>query len=123
MVSALSLLLVGVGLFSIANVMLASVLERTAEIGLRRALGASRSDVAIILLTESAVIGLIGGMIGAVLSGVGSVGVAVAREWPIELQLWRFAIAPVVGAVVGSLAGAYPAARASRLDPVTALQR
>lgn len=123
LVSALTVVLLGVGLFSIANVMLARVLERTAEIGLRRALGASRRDIAILLLLESGAIGLLGGTAGAVVAASASTATAAVQGWPLALHLPWFVLAPLGGAAVGCAAGTYPALRAARLDPVAALQR
>ena len=123
LVSGLALLLVVVGLFSIANVMLTNVMERTGEIGLRRALGASRGDIAVILLTEAAAIGFVGGCVGVLIGTGGSVAVALFEGWPIDIEYWRLGVAPLGGGLIGCVAGAYPARRAARLDPVVALQR
>ncbi|GAB3894382.1 ABC transporter permease [Kibdelosporangium lantanae] len=111
-----------VGAIGIANVTLVTVMERTGEIGLRRALGAARRHIAAQFLVESSAIGLLGGVIGASVGTITVVVVSVSREWTPVLDLRLAAGAPVVGALVGLLAGVYPAMRAARLQPVDALR-
>jgi len=111
-----------VGAIGIANVTLVTVMERTAEIGLRRALGARRRHVAAQFLGESAAIGLVGGVIGAAIGLLLVVGVSAAKEWTPVLDPWMPLAAPPVGALVGLLAGLYPAIRAARMEPVDALR-
>ncbi|MFE2336188.1 ABC transporter permease [Streptomyces coelicoflavus] len=111
-----------VGAIGIANVTLVTVMERVGEIGLRRALGASRRQIAAQFLLESTTIGLLGGVIGAALGVVVVVAVSAVKDWTPVLD-GRLAVgAPVVGAVVGLLAGVYPSLRASRMEPVEALR-
>ncbi|WP_228126281.1 ABC transporter permease [Streptomyces sp. SYP-A7193] len=111
-----------VGALGIANVTLVTVMERVGEIGLRRALGASRRQIAAQFLLESTTIGLLGGVIGAALGVVVVVAVSAVKDWTPVLD-GRLAVgAPVVGAVVGLLAGVYPSLRASRMEPVEALR-
>lgn len=125
-VSGLLVLLGGiallVGVIGIANVTLVSVLERVGEIGLRRALGASRTHIAAQFVTESGVIGLLAGVIGSSLGVVAVVAVSAARDWTPVLDAWLPFAAVGLGAVAGLLAGLYPAWRASRLEPVEALR-
>lgn len=111
-----------VGAIGIANVTLVTVMERTSEIGLRRALGARRRHVAAQFLGESAAIGMVGGVIGAAIGLLLVVGVSAIKEWTPVLDTWMPLAAPPVGALVGLLAGAYPAVRAARMEPVDALR-
>ncbi|MEZ5343097.1 MAG: ABC transporter permease [Acidimicrobiales bacterium] len=111
-----------VGAIGIANVTLVSVLERTTEIGLRRALGATRKHIATQFLAESAALGTIAGIIGTSLGILTTVGVSASREWTPVLAPWLPLVAPVVGSVIGLLAGTYPAWKASKLEPIAALR-
>lgn len=111
-----------VGAIGIANVTLVTVMERTSEIGLRRAVGARRRHIAVQFLGESASIGLVGGIIGASIGLLVVVGVAAAKGWTPVLDPWMPLAAPLLGAVVGLVAGLYPAVRAARLEPVEALR-
>ena len=111
-----------VGAIGIANVTLVTVMERIGEIGLRRALGASRRQVAGQFLVESTTIGLLGGVIGAVLGMAVVVAVSAIRNWTPVLDVRLALGAPVAGALVGLLAGLYPSLRASRMEPVDALR-
>ncbi|MDQ0944297.1 putative ABC transport system permease protein [Streptomyces sp. V1I1] len=115
---AVALLVGGVG---VANTMVISVLERRAEIGLRRSLGATRGQIRTQFLAESLLLSALGGVGGAVL-GVGvTAGYAVYQGWPAVVPPW--AMLGGVGATlaIGALAGLYPAVRASRLSPTEAL--
>jgi putative ABC transport system permease protein len=111
-----------VGAIGIANVTLVTVMERVGEIGLRRALGASRRQVANQFLLESTTIGLLGGVVGAALGIAVVVVVAVAKQWTPVLDLRLALGAPLAGALVGLLAGLYPSLRAARMEPVDALR-
>ncbi len=111
-----------VGAIGIANVTLVSVMERTGEIGLRRALGAGRRHIASQFLAESTITGLIGGVIGASIGVLIVVGISAAREWTPVLDNWVPIGAPLLGALVGLVAGIYPSLRAAGLQPVEALR-
>ena len=111
-----------VGAIGIANVTLVSVIERTGEIGLRRALGASRGHIAAQFLLEGGTMGLTGGILGASLGILVVVGVSAYNAWTPVLEPQVPLAAPFAGAVIGVLSGAYPALRASRMEPVDALR-
>ena len=111
-----------VGAIGIANVTLVSVMERVGEIGLRRALGATRRHVAAQFLAESGLLGLVGGFTGASAGILVLVAVSLARTWTPVLDPWLPFAAPALGAAVGVLSGLYPAARAASLQPVEALR-
>ncbi|WP_125615733.1 ABC transporter permease [Specibacter cremeus] len=110
-----------VGAVGIANVMVVSVLERRGEIGLRRALGAKRVHIAVQFIVEAAVLAALGGLAGILLGAAGTAGYAVATSQQAVLPLSATLPAAAAAPVVGILAGLYPALRAARLDPATAL--
>jgi putative ABC transport system permease protein len=110
-----------VGGIGVANTMVISVLERRAEIGLRRSLGATRGQIRTQFVSESLLLSLLGGA-GGVLAGAGvTVVYAGTQQWPPVVPLW--AVAGGLGAtlLIGALAGLYPAIRAARLAPTEAL--
>jgi putative ABC transport system permease protein len=111
-----------VGAIGIANVTLVSVMERTGEIGLRRAMGATRRHIATQFLLESATMGAVGGVLGASAGLLVVVGVAFYQTWTPVIGPFIPLLAPVVGALTGLLAGLYPALRAAGLEPVEALR-
>ena len=111
-----------VGALGIANVTLVSVMERTGEIGLRRALGASRRHIASQFLLESATLGLVGGILGASIGTLVVVVVSATQQWTPVLDVEVPLAAPVIGFLTGLLAGAYPSRRAARMEPVEALR-
>jgi putative ABC transport system permease protein len=119
---ALGLLILAVGAVGIANITLVSVIERTPEIGLRRALGASRLHIASQFLTESALTGLIGGTIGSTLGILMTIGVAAAKQWTPVLPTTLPVLAAFGGGLIGLLAGLLPARRATHLQPIEALR-
>lgn len=111
-----------IGGLGIANVTLLSVLERVGEIGLRRALGATRQQIAGQFLLESIIIGLLGGLIGAAAGTLVTVGISAARAWTPLLDLRLAALSPLAGAAIGLLAGTYPAWKASAVEPIAAMR-
>ena len=115
---AVALLVGGVG---VANTMVISVLERRAEIGLRRSLGATRGQIRLQFLAESLLLSALGG-VGGVLLGVLVTGVYAATQgWPTVVPAWAMAGGVVATLLIGAVAGLYPAVRASRLSPTEAL--
>jgi putative ABC transport system permease protein len=116
---AVALLVGGVG---IANVMVISVLERRSEIGLRRALGATRPHIRRQFLTEALVLALLGGIAGVVLGALITAGYATQQNDPIVVPLAGVAAGVGAAILAGAIAGAYPAVRAARLAPTDALR-
>ena len=112
-----------VGAIGIANITLVSVMERTGEIGLRRAIGATRWHIAAQFLFESASMGVIGGVLGASLGVMIVVAVSAYQLWTPVLDPWAPFLAPVIGGAIGLLSGAYPALRAAYLEPVEAFRK
>jgi putative ABC transport system permease protein len=112
-----------IGAVGIANTTLVAVLERTGEIGLRRALGARGRHITVQFLAESGALGALGGLVGTSLGTVTVVVMAVHREWTPVIHPATVVTAPLVGLATGVLAGLYPAWRASRIQPAEALRR
>jgi putative ABC transport system permease protein len=118
-IAGISLLVGGIG---IMNIMLATVLERTREIGVRRAVGARRSDIRFQFVVESFAISLIGGLAGVVAGIAIARGVAVYAGWQTIVTLGSILISTGVAMAVGLASGIYPATRAAGLDPIEALR-
>lgn len=119
----LGLICLVIGAVGITNTTLVAVLERRSEIGLRRALGARPRHVAAQFLTESAALGTVGGLIGTSVGVLGVVCVSLARRWTAILDPIAVLPAPLIGSLIGLLAGLYPALRAARVEPVIALRQ
>jgi putative ABC transport system permease protein len=115
---AVALLVGGVG---VANTMVISVLERRAEIGLRRSLGATRGQIRTQFLTESLLLSALGGTGGVLLGIAVTSGYALYQGWPTTVPAWATVGGLAVTVVIGALAGLYPAIRAARLSPTEAL--
>jgi putative ABC transport system permease protein len=116
---AVALLVGGVG---IANVMVISVLERRSEIGLRRALGATRRHIAVQFLAESLILASLGGVAGATLGALVTVAYSASRGWPAQVPPSALAGGVLAALAIGAVAGLYPATRAARLSPTDALR-
>jgi putative ABC transport system permease protein len=119
-VVALSLVVGGI---VIMNIMLMVVTERTREIGLRKALGARRSDIMAQMLTESVVLSMLGGVIGTILGALFATAVSQFSPIAASIELWSVALGIGITALVGLFFGLYPASRAARLDPIEALRK
>jgi len=119
-VVALSLVVGGI---VIMNIMLMVVSERTREIGLRKALGARRSDIMWQVLTESVVLSVCGGLVGILIGAAIGQGIAALTPLPARLEPWSVALGIGITAAVGLFFGLYPASRAARLAPIEALRR
>jgi putative ABC transport system permease protein len=102
--------------------MVVSVTERTREIGIRKALGASRRDILWQFLVEATTLTTIGGAIGLILGALVSWGVSTWTPVPAVIPLWSILAAIVAAGLTGVVFGIFPAVRASRLDPVAALR-
>ena len=123
-IAAISLIVGGVG---VMNIMLASVSERIREVGLRKAVGASRSHIMIQFILETMAITLVGGLIGIILGGLVSAVVSLVAnylgyKWDLVVSLNSIWLGTGVAAVIGLIFGLYPARRAAKLDPIEALR-
>jgi putative ABC transport system permease protein len=118
-IAAVSLLVGGIG---IMNIMLVSVTERTREIGIRKALGATRANILLQFLIEAVVLCLLGGLIGALVGSGGATAMSAFFQWNTIISPLAILAAFVFSAVVGVLFGVWPARRAASLDPIVALR-
>jgi putative ABC transport system permease protein len=118
-IAGISLLVGGIG---IMNIMLATVLERTREIGIRRAIGARQSDIVRQFLSEAVLISIAGGLIGIVFGYALSQIIASAAGWSTVVTLSSIAVAFGVSVFIGLLFGIYPAVQAAKLDPIEAIR-
>ncbi len=118
-VACIALLVGGIG---IMNVMLVSVTERTREIGIRLAVGATAKDIHLQFLAESIMLGLFGGLLGVFVGVGGSFIIGYVFKWPMSIPVQALIVAPLFSIGVGISSGFYPAWKASQLDPITALR-
>ena len=118
-IASVSLLVGGIG---IMNIMLVSVTERTREIGVRMAIGATENDVEAQFLTEAVVLSLFGGLMGIVFGLAASRVLAQLFDWPASISAISIVVAVVFSAAMGIFFGLYPARKAARLDPIEALR-
>ena len=118
-IASISLLVGGIG---IMNVMLVSVTERTREIGVRVAVGATEEAIQLQFLGESVMLSLVGGAAGVLVGIVGSVVIGRTLGWPMEISFESVVIAAAFSVAVGVFFGYYPARKASLLDPIDALR-
>jgi putative ABC transport system permease protein len=118
-IAAVSLLVGGIG---IMNIMLVSVTERTREIGVRKALGATRFNILFQFLVEALVLCLAGGTVGVILGSGGAVLLSKLAHWNTSISLFAIMLAFFFSAIVGLIFGVWPARRASMLDPIVALR-
>ena len=119
LVAAISLLVGGIG---VMNIMLVSVTERTREIGIRKALGAKTKSIMMQFLSESAIITLIGGVIGIIIGVSGALIVCLAVGFAAHIQASTIVVATVFSCGVGIVFGVYPAKKAAKLSPIEALR-
>ncbi|MES2179473.1 MAG: ABC transporter permease [Gemmatimonadota bacterium] len=118
-IAAVSLLVGGIG---IMNIMLVSVTERTREIGIRKALGATKMNILLQFLIEAVVLCLLGGLVGAMVGSGGALAMSKMAQWNTQISPSSIMLAFVFSAVVGVVFGVWPARRAASLDPIVALR-
>jgi putative ABC transport system permease protein len=118
-IASISLVVGGIG---IMNIMLVSVTERTREIGIRMAIGATPADILTQFLIEAVMLSLLGGLIGISLGVGAAIALAWVANWPIFVDYSMVAVSFGISGGVGVFFGYYPALKASRLDPIEALR-
>jgi putative ABC transport system permease protein len=119
-IAAISLIVGGIG---IMNIMLATVTERTREIGIRRALGARKKDIVTQFLVETTVLSVGGGLVGVVLGVVAPLLVAHFTSMKAIITPWSLILSFSISGLVGIIFGLYPASRAANLHPIEALRK
>jgi putative ABC transport system permease protein len=118
-IAAVSLLVGGIG---IMNIMLVSVTERTREIGVRKALGATKNHILLQFLIEALVLCVLGGLIGVVFGSLGAVALSALKHWNTSISIFAVLLSFAFSGVVGLFFGIWPARRAASLDPIVALR-
>jgi putative ABC transport system permease protein len=118
-ISSIALTVGGIGVMAIMSI---SVTERTREIGVRRAIGATKAGILWQFLIEAVVVTSLGGLLGAVMGGLIGVAVNLSAGFPLALPWWAFVLGVGFSALVGLFFGIFPAFKAARLDPIEALR-
>jgi putative ABC transport system permease protein len=118
-VAGISLLVGGIG---IMNIMIVSVTERTREIGLRMSIGARGRDIMMQFLIEAVIISVTGGLLGILLGGIATWVITAVVHWPVEIETASVVLSFLVCTIIGVIFGFYPAAKASKLDPIEAIR-
>jgi len=118
-IGSISLLVGGIG---VMNIMLASVSERTREIGIRRAVGATKNDIIIQFLAETILLTFSGGIIGVVFGVTVVYFISSMASWPIMITTWAILLPLILSIMIGIFFGLFPAVKASAMDPITALR-
>ncbi len=118
-IAAISLLVAGIG---IKNIMLVSVMERTREIGTRKAVGATRRDIRVQFLIEAVLLSEMGAAVGIVLAVLTAAGLSPVLHMAVRVPLWAMVAAVGYCSVIGIFFGLFPANKASKLDPIEALR-
>jgi len=118
-IAAISLLVGGIG---IMNIMLVSVSERTREIGLRKAIGATNKDIMMQFLVEAVLMAAIGGIFGILLGSATATLITIFADWTVRISAFSVTLATAFAVIVGVVFGLWPARQASRLDPIEALR-
>jgi putative ABC transport system permease protein len=122
LLTVLSLAGLGIGFLSIAAVTIMSVAQRRSEIGLRRAVGYGRLEIAWLIVLEAAGVGMLGGVLGTSIGVLATAAIASGNHWTPVMNSTLVIAAPFLGVAVGVLAGSYPASRAARITPMAALR-
>ena len=122
-VGCVALIGVLVGGIGVMNIMLANVAERYSEIGIRRAVGATKKQITMLFLVESTLLTLLGGLGGLLLGLIASYFIATFGGWAVNISWWSVVLAMGMAGTVGIAAGWYPALRAAKLDPIEAIRR
>jgi putative ABC transport system permease protein len=118
-IAAVSLIVGGIG---IMNIMLVSVTERTREIGVRKALGATRGNILLQFLVEALVLCILGGLLGVIFGALGAIALAKLNNWNTQISFFAIGLSFFFSALVGLFFGLWPARRAASLDPIVALR-
>ncbi len=121
LLGGITIVMLLVGGIGIMNIMLVNVIRRRPEIGLRRAVGATRRDILTQFVTESTLVAVTGGVVGIVVGALGAVGVATLLNWPVTIGAGTLGLGIIVSALVGICFGSYPAMQAASVTPIRTL--